>query len=87
MEQDTSQLSFSSLPEDEKSEPSSGGLNIEQVAALSTSIGEEPKMQMIVEQSGKSLAPSLFYPHRTSVCVCVYVCALLAYIYILLVAF
>lgn len=57
VEQDTSQVSVSSLPEDEKSEPSvtvsSSNTGDQLVSALlSTSITDEPKMEMIVEQKG-----------------------------------
>lgn len=61
VEQDTSQVSVSSLPEDEKSEPSSVTVSSattttgEQPAAVGVSITEEPKMEMIVEQRGNNL--------------------------------
>lgn len=59
VEQDTSQVSVSSLPEDEKSEPSSVTVSSattttgEQPAAVAVSITDEPKMEMIVEQRGE----------------------------------
>lgn len=58
VEQDTSQVSFSSLPEDEKSEPSvtvSSTTNTgdQLISALvSTSVTDDPKMEMVVQQKG-----------------------------------
>ncbi len=61
-EQDTSQVSVSSLPEDEKSEPSTAtvsstttthtGDNIAS-ALVTTSIEDEPHFDLIVEQKGE----------------------------------
>jgi len=61
-EQDTSQVSVSSLPEDEKSEPSTAtvssttttntGDNIAS-ALVTTSIEDEPNFDLIVEQKGE----------------------------------
>lgn len=60
VEQDTSQVSVSSLPEDEKSEPSSVTVSSATTTtgeqpAVAVSITDEPKMEMIVEQRGNTL--------------------------------
>ena len=63
-EQDTSQVSVSSLPEDEKSEPSTAtvssttttntGDNLAS-ALVTTSVEDEPHFDAVVEQKGEQL--------------------------------